>query len=203
MNINLSNFLIFVKSKKHLAKVEEMKKPVDQQEALFQAGLLDLCYLDDDEFEDMLLLASLPPEAFVEPTLNTQKISSIPENKPKKKKGKKNQQETIVNASVPYKKGMSVLDVIEKMNSQNMTGRKARHLDDDIQPKKKGKKHYDNLFKQTNNIHLSSFVNRMSLLLGTHTNNLTETTSSLSMLTTDLKVPVVTKTTISTRYEIN
>ena len=75
MNINLSNFLIFVKSKKHLAKVEEMKKPVDQQEALFQAGLLDLCYLDDDEFEDMLLLASLPPEAFVEPTLNTQKIS--------------------------------------------------------------------------------------------------------------------------------
>ena len=180
-----------------------MKKPVDQQEALFQAGLLDLCYLDDDEFEDMLLLASLPPEAFVEPTLNTQKISSIPENKPKKKKGKKNQQETIVNAAVPYKKGMSVLDVIEKMNSQNMTGRKARHLDDDIQPKKKGKKHYDNLFKQTNNIHLSSFVNRMSLLLGAYTNNLTETTSSLSMLTTDLKVPVVTKTTVSTRYETN
>ena len=178
-----------------------MKKPVDQQEELFQAGLLDLCYLDDDEFEDMLLLASLPPEAFVEPTLNTQKISSIPENKPKKKKGKKNQVETKVDAAVSYKKGMSVLDVIEKMNSQNMTGRKARHLDDDIQPKKKGKKHYDNLFQQTNNIHLSSFVNRMSLLLGTHTNNLTETTSSLSMLTTDLKVPVVTKTTVSTRYE--
>ena len=40
-----------------------------------------------------------------------------------------------------------------------------------------------------------------ALLLGTYTNNLTKTTSSLSMLTTDLKVPVVTKTTVSTRYE--
>ena len=41
------------------------------------------------------------------------------------------------------------------------------------------------------------------LLSTTDTNNLTETTCGLSMLTTDLQVPVVTETTVSTIYKFN
>lgn len=40
-----------------------------------------------------------------------------------------------------------------------------------------------------------------TLLSAADTNNLTETTSGLSVLTTDLKVPVVTETTVSTRIK--
>lgn len=47
----------------------------------------------------------------------------------------------------------------------------------------------------------SPFIDRISLLCllsAADTHNLTETTSGLSVLTTDLKVPVVTETTVST-----
>lgn len=67
--------------------------------------------------------------------------------KPSKKKNKRQKRRVIeVNTSIPeetVEEGeMSVLEMIEKMNNQNMTGRKAKNMNrnDDMPSKKKGKK---------------------------------------------------------------
>ena len=67
--------------------------------------------------------------------------------KPSKKKNKRQKRRGIeVNTSIPeetVEEGeMSVLEMIEKMNNQNMTGRKAKNMNrsDDMPSKKKGKK---------------------------------------------------------------
>ena len=57
----------------------------------------------------------------------------------KKKKSKAMTSTTPVEGVVSHKKGMSVLDVIEQMNTKNMTGRKAKNLQND-EPRHKGKK---------------------------------------------------------------
>ena len=66
------------------------------------------------------------------------------------KKGKKNKRqkrrvldpgEKLQQETAPEDKELSVLEIIEQMNNQNMHGRKARNLmNDDFEPKKKGKK---------------------------------------------------------------
>ena len=126
--------------------MEKSKKIAD--EPLSKNMLINLSYLDDDEFEEMLLIANLSSEIVTENLL----VETASEKKKKKKT--KNTVLPKPEAAVPMKKGVSVLETIEKMNMENMTGRKAKHFNDEIPKRKRGK---CNVYsKKQHNIHLSS-----------------------------------------------
>ena len=100
-----------------------------------------LSYLDDDEFETMLFMTNLSSEFMRENQLVEEMSHSEKERlENKKKKKTKAISANPIEGVVTHKKGMSVLDVIEQMNSKNMTGRKAKNLQKDGEPHRKGKK---------------------------------------------------------------
>ena len=102
----------------------------------FDIDLAMLSYLDDDEFENLLLLKNLQSQLLEENQL-VEQIGKENKSKKNKKNKKQNQPVYKPEGAVSYKKGMSVLDVIEQMNLQNMTGRKAKNVQKDKSSKKK------------------------------------------------------------------
>lgn len=113
--------LYFIKSKKHLAAVEELRKELELEEMTFTEST-NVEEVKEDEIEVI--------------------------EKEEKKKDKKKKQKQKVIAAVEVEEEtneegeMSVLEMIEQMNSQNMKGRKAKNfsMNDDMETKKKDKK---------------------------------------------------------------
>ena len=126
-------------SKKHIMAVEALRRELELEEQAISQHATPV-----EEVEEKEEVKEEKEEEKKEQD-KTEKESET--EKPSKKKNKRQKRRVIeVNTSIPeetVEEGeMSVLEMIEKMNNQNMTGRKAKNMNrsDDMPSKKKGKK---------------------------------------------------------------
>ena len=129
-------------SKKHIMAVEALRRELELEE---QAISQHATPVEEEVEEKEEVKEEVKEEEEKKEQDKTEKESET--EKPSKKKNKRQKRRVIeVNTSIPeetVEEGeMSVLEMIEKMNNQNMTGRKAKNMNrsDDMPSKKKGKK---------------------------------------------------------------
>lgn len=138
-------------SKKHIMAVEALRRELElEEQAISQhATPVEEEVEEKEEVKEEVReeeeVKEEEKEGEVKEQDKTEKESET--EKPSKKKNKRQKRRVIeVNTSIPeetVEEGeMSVLEMIEKMNNQNMTGRKAKNMNrnDDMPSKKKGKK---------------------------------------------------------------
>lgn len=128
-------------SKKHIMAVEALRRELELEEQAISQHATPVEEVEEEKEE-------VKEEVKEEEEKEEDKAEKESETeKPSKKKNKRQKRRVIeVNTSIPeetVEEGeMSVLEMIEKMNNQNMTGRKAKNMNrsDDMPSKKKGKK---------------------------------------------------------------
>ena len=134
-------------SKKHIMAVEALRRELElEEQAISQhATPVEEVEEEKEEVKEEVREEEEVKEEEKKEQDKTEKESET--EKPSKKKNKRQKRRVIeVNTSIPeetVEEGeMSVLEMIEKMNNQNMTGRKAKNMNrnDDMPSKKKGKK---------------------------------------------------------------
>ena len=133
-------------SKKHIMAVEALRRELELEEQAISQHATPV----EEEVEVKEEMKEEVKEVKEEKEEEKEEDKAEKESeteKPSKKKNKRQKRRVIeVNTSIPeetVEEGeMSVLEMIEKMNNQNMTGRKAKNMNrsDDMPSKKKGKK---------------------------------------------------------------
>ena len=133
-------------SKKHIMAVEALRRELELEEQAISQHATPVEEVEEkEEVKEEVKEVKEEKEEEKKEQDKTEKESET--EKPSKKKNKRQKRRVIeVNTSIPeetVEEGeMSVLEMIEKMNNQNMTGRKAKNMNrsDDMPSKKKGKK---------------------------------------------------------------
>ena len=136
-------------SKKHIMAVEALRRELELEEQAISQHATPVEEVEEKEEvkEEMKEEVKEVKEEKEEEKEEDKAEKESETEKPSKKKNKRQKRRVIeVNTSIPeetVEEGeMSVLEMIEKMNNQNMTGRKAKNMNrsDDMPSKKKGKK---------------------------------------------------------------